>query len=417
MNRFLVLFLDRLIRRGHLEIESSTGVTRTFGDGSGPPIAIRLADRAAELRLVLNPELALGELFMDGRLQIKRGDLYDFLALGASNLVDFTGMSWLKALEGARVLFRRLHQRNGRGRARRNIAHHYDLDRRLYRSFLDSDMQYSCAYFERAGQSLDEAQLAKKRHIAAKMLVDERHSVLDIGCGFGGMALYLAQIVGARATGVTLSSEQREVAARRAAEAGLADRVDIRLQDYRDVEERFDRIVSVGMFEHVGAAHFDEFFLKSRELLKDDGVMTLHAIGRSDPPGATNPWIKKYIFPGGYIPALSEVTASIERCGLYVTDVEILRLHYADTLKAWRERFLAHLDEVKAIYDDRFCRLWEFYLAASEVAFRVYGYMVFQFQLAKRQEIMPRTRDYVGERESQLRKRESQRGALWRAAS
>jgi cyclopropane-fatty-acyl-phospholipid synthase len=417
MNRFLVLFLDKLIRRGRLEVESSTGATRTFGDGSGPPIAIRFADRAAELRLILNPELALGELFMDGRLQIKQGDLYEFLALGASNLVDFTGMSWLKTLERARVLFRRLYQRNGRRQARRNIAHHYDLDRRLYRLFLDSDMQYSCAYFEREGQSLDEAQLAKKRHIAAKMLVDERHSVLDIGCGFGGMALYLSQTVGARATGVTLSNEQFEVASRRAAEAGLADRAEFRLQDYRDVRDRFDRIVSVGMFEHVGAAHFDEFFSKSRDLLKDDGVMTLHAIGRSEPPGATNPWIQKYIFPGGYIPALSEVSASIERCGLFVTDIEILRLHYADTLKAWRERFLANIDEVKAIYDDRFCRLWEYYLAASEVAFRVYGYMVFQFQLAKSQDVVPRTRDYVGEREAQLRKREKQQGALWRVAS
>jgi cyclopropane-fatty-acyl-phospholipid synthase len=417
MNRFLVLFLDKLIRCGHLEVESSSGAIRTFGDGSGPPIAIRFADPAAEFKLILNPEMALGELFMDGRLQIKRGDLYDFLALGAANVVDFTGMSWLKTLERARVLFRRLYQRNGRQRARRNVAHHYDLDQRLYRLFLDADMQYSCAYFEREGQTLEEAQLAKKRHIAAKMLVDERHSVLDIGCGFGGMALYLSQTVGARTTGVTLSNEQHEVASRRAAEAGLGDRLDFRLQDYRDVREQFDRIVSVGMFEHVGAAHFDEFFSKSRDLLKDDGVMTLHAIGRSEPPGATNPWIQKYIFPGGYIPALSEVSASIERSGLFITDIEILRLHYADTLKSWRERFLANIDEVKALYDDRFCRLWEYYLAASEVAFRVYGHMVFQFQLTKRQDVVPRTRDYVGEREAQLRKRESQKGALWRVAS
>jgi cyclopropane-fatty-acyl-phospholipid synthase len=277
-------------------------------------------------------------------------------------------------------------------------------------------LQYSCAYFEREGQTLEEAQLAKKRHLAAKLLVEEGRSVLDIGCGFGGMALYLAQIAGARATGVTLSQEQFAIASRRAAESGLAERVAFRLQDYRDVEERFDRIVSVGMFEHVGVAGFDEYFAKARSLLKDDGVMLLHAIGRSDGPGATNPWIKKYIFPGGYIPSLSEVTAAIERSGLYVTDIEILRLHYADTLKAWRERFLGRREEAKALYDERFCRMWEYYLAGSEVSFRIYGHMVFQIQLAKRQDVVPRTRDYIVEREAQLRNREGAHPTLWRVA-
>jgi cyclopropane-fatty-acyl-phospholipid synthase len=417
MTKFLAFFLTKLVRHGHLEVETCDGVVRVFGDGAGPRLAVRLADRAAEREMTLNPELAIGELFMDGRLIVTHGDLYDLLTLGASNLGSYAGLAWAGLLNEARILLRRFHQRNDRARARLNVARHYDLDRRIYRLFLDADCQYSCAYFEREGQALEEAQLAKKRHLAAKLLIDERHSVLDIGCGFGGTPLYLAQVAGARATGVTLSQEQFEVASQRAAESGLGDRVAFRLQDYRDVEEQFDRIVSVGMFEHVGVAHFDEYFDKARRLLKDDGVMLLHAIGRSDGPGATNPWIKKYIFPGGYIPSLSEVMASIERSGLYVTDVEILRLHYADTLRAWRERFLAHREEAKALYDERFCRMWEFYLAGSEVAFRVYGHMVFQIQLAKRQDVVPRTRDYIGEREAQLRKREGKQSALWRAAS
>jgi cyclopropane-fatty-acyl-phospholipid synthase len=417
MSQLFALFLSKLIRRGHLEVETSDGVTRVFGDGTGPRLAVRLADRAAERELTLNPELALGELYMNGRLELTHGDLYDLLALGASNLSSYVGPSWVATLSEARVALRRFQRRNDRARARSNVARHYDHDRRLYRLFLDADWQYSCAYFEREGQTLEEAQLAKKRHLAAKLLLDDGHSVLDIGCGFGGMALYLAQIAGARFTGVTLSQEQFALASRRAAESGLAERVAFRLQDYRDVEEQFDRIVSVGMFEHVGVAAYDEHFAKVRRLLKDDGVMLLHSIGRSDRPGANNPWIEKYIFPGGYIPSLSEVLASVERSGLYVTDMEILRLHYADTLKAWRERFLARREEAKALFDERFCRMWEFYLAGSETSFRVNGNMVFQLQLAKRQDVVPRTRDYIAEREAQLREREAAQSEFWRAAS
>ena len=405
-------FLHSLIRHGHLEVETSDGVVQIFGDRTGPKLGVKIVDRAAELELAFDPTLALGELYMDGRLIVTKGDLYDVMALGEQNIVAFGGPRWLKLLEDLRIATRRLRQRNDRLRARRNIAHHYDLNVRLYDLFLDSDRQYSCAYFERPDASLEEAQLAKKRHIAAKLLVDDDHSVLDIGCGFGGLGLYLAGTAGARATGVTLSKEQHAVATKRAIDGGLADRVSFRLQDYRDVDERFDRIVSVGMFEHVGVSHFDEYFQNIARLLKDDGVMLLHAIGRSGKPNATNPWIEKYIFPGGYIPSLSEVFASIERAGLYVTDTEILRLHYAETLKEWRRRFVANREQAKALYDERFCRMWEFYLAGSETSFRIDANMVFQIQLAKRQDVVPLTRDYIGAREARLREREIQKPAL-----
>lgn len=406
MSILFAYFLSKLIRTGQIEIETADGRVRSYGDGTGPRVGVRLKDSKAERQLMADPELAVGELYMDGRLEITRGDLYDMIDMGARNLALGAGPGWIRLVSKGRVLLRRWNQRNDRRRARRNIASHYDLDHRLYDLFLDADRQYSCAYFERRGQSLEEAQLAKKRHIAAKLLIEEGHRTLDIGCGFGGMGLYLAQTAGARVTGVTLSEEQHGIAAQRARDAGLADRADFRLQDYRDVEGPFERIVSVGMFEHVGAAAFDEYFSHVRRLLTDDGVMLLHAIGRSDGPGATNPWIQKYIFPGGYIPALSEVLAAIERHKLFVTDIEILRLHYAETLKAWRERFMARRDEARAMYDERFCRMWEFYLAGSESSFRVDGHMIFQIQIAKRQDVVSLKRDYIGEREAMLRRRE-----------
>jgi cyclopropane-fatty-acyl-phospholipid synthase len=399
-------YLRRLVRKGRLEVETADGVVETFGDGEGPLLGVKLLDRAAEGRLILNPALTLGELYTDGRLVVTKGGLYDVLELGARNLRELKGLPWVEAVDGIRTAFRSLHQRNNRRRAKRNVARHYDLDARIYDLFLDWDRQYSCAYFEYPGQSLDEAQTAKKRHIAAKLLPQEGVTALDIGCGFGGLALYLAGVGGARATGVTLSEEQFAVAKDRARQTGLADQVEFRLQDYRDVGETFDRIVSVGMFEHVGVNRYDEFFTKAGRLLKDDGVMLLHSIGRNSVPGATNPWIRKYIFPGGYIPSLSEVLPAVERAGLYVTDIEILRLHYADTLRAWRERFMARRDEAAKLYDERFCRMWEFYLAGSETSFRVDGNMVFQIQLARRQEAAPLTRAYIAEREAELRRRE-----------
>jgi cyclopropane-fatty-acyl-phospholipid synthase len=307
-----------------------------------------------------------------------------------------------------RFLRRRWAQFNPRNRSRKNVAHHYDLDGRLYSLFLDADRQYSCAYFETPDQSLDDAQLAKKRHLAAKLLLQPGQNVLDIGCGWGGLALYLAELTGVSVTGVTLSEEQFGIAHARAAEKHLSDVAQFRLQDYRDIGEKFDRIVSVGMFEHVGINHYNTFFQKSAAMLKDDGVMVLHSIGRSEGPGITNPWIAKYIFPGGYIPAVSEVMAAIQDSGLLITDLEILRLHYAETLKAWRERFDAHRDEVERLYDQRFVRMWEFYLACSEMAFREQNLMVMQYQLTKRQGVTPMTRDYIGREETRLRGAERQ---------
>jgi cyclopropane-fatty-acyl-phospholipid synthase len=283
------------------------------------------------------------------------------------------------------------------------VAHHYDLDGRLYALFLDADQQYSCAYFESPDVSLDDAQLAKKRHLAAKLLVKPGANVLDIGCGWGGLALYLAEMCGAHVTGVTLSEEQYRRARERAAERGREHEAEFRLVDYRDVDGRFDRIVSVGMFEHVGVGFYETYFGKCAQLLQDDGVMLLHSIGRKSPPSVTNPWLAKYIFPGGYIPALSEIVPVIERAGLIVTDIEVLQLHYAETLKAWRERFLAHRNEVVRLYDQRFVRMWEFYLASSEMAFRAGDMVVFQIQLAKRKGITPATRDYIVREEARLR--------------
>lgn len=391
-----------VIRRGTLRVTTAHGRIFTVGDGTGRPLAVRFRNAATEIAILLDPDLRLGEAYMDGTFVVEEGSIADFLALAlAQDGRAFPRWMWPQWI--IRFLQRRFQQFNGRDRSRRNVAHHYDLDGRLYSLFLDPDRQYSCGYFESPDQSLDDAQLAKKRHLAAKLLVRPNCRVLDIGCGWGGLALYLAEICGAQTVGITLSEEQLGFARVRAAEKGLSNSVKFRLQDYRDVPGQFDRVVSVGMFEHVGVGFYDAFFQKIASLLADDGVFLLHSIGRSDPPGITNPWIARYIFPGGYIPALSEVLPAIERAGLLITDIEILRLHYADTLKAWRERFLARSDEVERLYGARFVRLWEFYLAASEIAFRQEAMMVFQIQMTKRQEVVPVTRDYVAREEARLR--------------
>jgi cyclopropane-fatty-acyl-phospholipid synthase len=401
------------VTRGNLQVTTARGATLSFGDGSGPPVAVRFVSASAQRRVLLNPDLRLGEAYMNGTFVVDRGSIAEF--------VDLVGdrpplPRWALPFAALHFLWRRLTQRNWRGRSRRNVAHHYDLDGRLYSLFLDSDRQYSCAYFESPEDSLDDAQLAKKRHLAAKLLLKERHRLLDIGCGWGGLALYAAEVCGATVTGITLSQEQLAVARQRAKERQLDGATTFHSLDYRDVTGSFDRIVSVGMFEHVGVSFYDAFFAKCAKVLSDDGVMVLHSIGRSEGPSYTNAWINKYIFPGGYIPALSEVLPAIERAGLLVTDIEILRLHYAETLKAWRERFLAHRDEVLRIYDAHFLRMWEFYLAASEMAFRRQNMMVMQVQLAKRQGVVPVTRDYIAAGEARLRKREARPRAPLRLA-
>jgi cyclopropane-fatty-acyl-phospholipid synthase len=401
MDRLLRKFLSQFIRRGSMKVATASGATFTFGDGSGEPVEVRFVTADAQRKILINPELGLGEAYMDGAFVVERGNIADALAI----LLDQPDLlpHWAKPWWHLRYLTRRLQQFNPRGRARSNVAHHYDLDGRLYSLFLDADKQYSCAYFETPETTLDDAQLAKKRHIAAKLLLSGGQRVLDIGSGWGGLGLYLAEVGGCDVTGITLSTEQLQLANMRAAEKGLSGSARFLLQDYRDVEGPFDRIVSVGMFEHVGVKFYDTYFKRCAELLSEDGVMLLHSIGRSQGPDSTNPWIAKYIFPGGYIPALSEVLPSIERAGLLVCDVEILRLHYAETLKAWRERFMARREEAVQLYDERFALMWEFYLAACEMTFRKQHMMNFQLQLTKRQGVVPMTRDYIGQTEARLR--------------
>ena len=399
MDRLLCYFLQQFIRRGAMNFTTAGGAKFSCGDGTGQPVSVRFLTTDAERRVLLNPELALGEVYMEGTFVVENGTIADALAI----LMDQPDIvpRWAKLQWWLRYPARHVRQFNPRSRSKDNVAHHYDLDGRLYSLFLDADKQYSCAYFETPDATLDDAQLAKKRHLAAKLLIEGGNRVLDIGCGWGGLSLYLAEMTGATVTGITLSTEQLQAANARAAEKNLSAK--FFLEDYRDVTGPFDRIVSVGMFEHVGVDFYETYFRRCAELLTDDGVMLLHSIGRSEGPDATNPWIAKYIFPGGYIPALSEVMPAIERAGLLVCDTEILRLHYAETLKAWRQRFMARREEAVQLYDERFARMWEFYLACSEMSFRKQNMMNFQLQLTKRQGVVPMTRDYIGREEAKLR--------------
>jgi cyclopropane-fatty-acyl-phospholipid synthase len=401
MDRLLRYFLKQFIRRGAMTFTTASGAKFSCGDGTGEPVAVRFLTTDAERRVLLNPELGLGEVYMEGTFVVETGSIADALAilLGQPEMLP----RWAKLQWWLRYLVRHAQQYNPRGRSKDNVARHYDLDGRLYSLFLDADMQYSCAYFETPDTTLDDAQLAKKRHLAAKLLIGPGDRVLDIGSGWGGLGLYLAEMTGANVTGVTLSTEQLQVSNARAAEKDLTRSAKFFLEDYRDIPGPFDRIVSVGMFEHVGVDFYETYFRRCAELLTDDGVMMLHSIGRSLGPDVTSPWIAKYIFPGGYIPALSEVIPAIERAGLLVCDIEILRLHYAETLKAWRERFMARREEAVQLYDERFARMWEFYLACSEMSFRKQGLMNFQIQLAKRPDAVPMTRDYITREEAKLR--------------
>jgi cyclopropane-fatty-acyl-phospholipid synthase len=369
-------------------------------------VTVRLHDRSLHHRLLLNPKLAIGEAYMDGTLTVEDAGLYDLVDLLALNLAAYENRPSRRFANEIQRVLRVIHTHNPMHRAQRNVAHHYDLSGALYDLFLDRDRQYSCAYFTPDTETLEEAQENKKLHLAAKLLLKSGQRLLDIGSGWGGLALYLSRLTEVDATGITLSTEQHKVSNQRAEADGLGERVRFHLRDYRAETGRYDRIVSVGMFEHVGVPHYETFFRKVSDLLADDGVALLHSIGRMEPPGGTNPWLRKYIFPGGYTPALSEVLTAIERVGLWVTDVEILRLHYAETLRHWRRRFDENRERVRAIYDDRFCRMWEFYLVGCEVAFRRLNQMVFQIQIARRQEAVPLTRDYIYEFERAHRERE-----------
>ena len=388
-------FLNRMFKTGSLEVRLPGGRRLVVGDGSQPSVAVTVTDNVTLARIIAQPSLGVGEAYMDGRLIIDRGNIHDLVDLASRNTGGRPGVKRPGAL--GRWWTRMVREHNERQSARRNVAHHYDLSLDLYRTFLDDDLQYSCAVFERPGMTLEEAQAAKKRRLAAKLQLSEGQRVLDIGCGWGGLALSLAAWTGVRVDGVTLSAEQLHTAQARAEAQGLAGRVSFSLTDYRDVAGTYDRIVSVGMFEHVGRPNYQAFFDTIARRLADDGVALIHSIGRSDTPSVTDPFTAKYIFPGGYIPALSEVLPAVERAGLRVTDIEILRLHYAKTLRCWLDRFWARREEVAALYDERFCRMWEFYLAGAEMGFRYGRHMNFQMQLAKRVDALPLTRDYIAE--------------------
>jgi len=391
----LAAVLPRVIRIGRLTVIDAAGRTHVFKGLPGPSATVRLHDPKLHWKLLLNPRLLVPEAYMDGTLTIEEGSLYDFLDVLTKNEAALANRLLIQVEDALRRVVRYIHQYNPVARSRRNAAHHYDLSDQLYELFLDRDRQYSCAYFQSPQDDLDTAQASKKGHLAAKLLLRPGQKVLDIGSGWGGLALYLASECGADVTGLTLSQEQLKVAQRRAAAAGLADRVRFHLRDYREEQGQYDRIVSVGMFEHVGVDHYGAFFDKLASLLKPDGVALLHSIGRMDGPAATNPWLRKYIFPGGYCPALSEVVPVAEKKRLWITDIEILRLHYAETLRQWRARFQQNREQIRALYDERFCRMWETYLVGAELSFRNGGMLVFQMQLAKAVDTVPLTRDYI----------------------
>ncbi|WP_224813949.1 cyclopropane-fatty-acyl-phospholipid synthase family protein [Hasllibacter sp. MH4015] len=399
--------LDRMLRdfvqRGALALTFPDGTRKVYGDAARAPVELTLNDPSLPRRLVLNTDLAVGEGYMDGTLTIAQDDLEGFLSLATANAARSDNVWWRAISARIHTARRVFDQWNPAHKARQNVAHHYDLSSDLYDLFLDEDRQYSCAYFRDPSMTLDQAQAAKKHHIAKKLLLEPDMEVLEIGCGWGGMALTLAQDYDVHVLGVTLSEEQHRIATDRAVRAGLSDRVRFQLMDYRDVTGQFDRVVSIGMFEHVGVPHYREYFRNVRDRLTDDGVALIHTIGRAYPPGHTSPWIQKYIFPGGYCPSLSEMSAAVEKEDLYPTDIEVWRLHYAETLRHWHDRFTARQAEAEALYDARFCRMWRYYLKAAETTFRHNRQCVFQFQMARRQEAVPLTRDYMQDRPARHR--------------
>jgi cyclopropane-fatty-acyl-phospholipid synthase len=402
------LFLERRVKRGTLIVHHANGKTRTFGtpDPAFPNVAIRFTDKGAAAAIVRDPGLGAGEAYMNGRMVVEQGDVRDLVTLLSSNDPWERGNNALNPTAGKRAVqavTHRLNRINMARRSKRNVAHHYDLSDRLYDLFLDADRQYSCAYFTDPANSLEQAQADKKAHIVAKLAIEPGMTVLDIGCGWGGMALYIHAKTGAEVLGITLSEEQLKVARRRAEEAGVADKVRFELIDYRHVTGAFDRIVSVGMFEHVGPPQYRTFMRKCRDLLTQRGVMLLHTIGRAGGPGVTDDWTVKYIFPGGYNPALSEIVRSYEGSRFLMTDVEVLRLHYGYTLDIWYDRTTAAKDAIVALYDERFYRMWQFYLAGAASAFHTGSLVNYQLQFVKDRHTLPITRDYMIEGERKLR--------------
>ena len=404
----LDLFLSRRVKRGQLTVVHHNGERRTFGvaHAAFPKVTIRFTDKGAAGAIIRDPGLGAGEAYMHGRLVLDEGDILDLVTLMTANDLWEDGANALAAnlpTRAVQAVTHRIGRINMARRSKRNVAHHYDLSDRLYDLFLDADRQYSCAYFTDPANSLEQAQSDKKAHIAAKLALAPGMRVLDIGCGWGGMALYLHEKTGAEVLGVTLSEEQLKVARERAEAAGVADKVKFELIDYRHVTGKFDRIVSVGMFEHVGTAHYRTFFRQCRDLLTDDGVMLLHTIGRMSGPGVTDEWTVKYIFPGGYNPALSEIIRAHEGLNMFLTDVEVLRLHYAYTLQHWYDRTVAAQEQIVALYDAPFFRMWQFYLAGALCAFKYGGLVNYQLQFAKNRHVLPITRDYMAVAEAQYR--------------
>lgn len=400
--RLLNSMLKKFVQIGTIRIIDADGQIYEHIGVDGPKVTLRLTDKNLAQKLFLNPELRAGEAYVDGTMIIEEGTIRDLLMIFALNRKSLRNQPLQKNIRRFLKYVRSFHQRNSLATARANVAHHYDLSNDLYRLFLDEDMHYSCAYFASPDNTLEEAQQNKIRHIAAKLNLKPGQKILDIGSGWGGMAMYLAEHADVEVLGVTLSKEQQSLATERAKKRGLQDKVRFELIDYREVEGKFDRIVSIGMFEHVGTDHHQEYFTKIKDLLTDDGVALVHAIGRKGRPGPTSAWIRKYIFPGASSPALSETCAAIEKSGLWTTDIEILRLHYADTLLAWEQRFQTNRQKVTDLLDERFCRMWEFYLIVSEMSFRNGKHMIFQIQLGKTIDTLPITRDYMAEAEAKL---------------
>ena len=378
MNSLLTLMLSRLVTRGSLTVYAANGEKRVFGDGAGNPVAVRFKDSKAEWEFVLDTDLRLGEIYQDGRFVVEQGTIFDFLTLILRESKNSRPSLPIRIMDFMRFHLRKIMVNTSKSQTKSNAAYHYDLDGHIYDWMLDADKQYTCAYYEKPDMTLEEAQLAKKRHVTAKLLVEPGMSVLEMGCGWGGFALYLAQVAQAgQVVAVNLSEEQVAIARKRAEAAGLAGRVEFQVKDYRDSEGFYDRVVSVGMLEHVGPSHYSSFFKTIKNTLKEDGVAFCHTIGCNDGINFPNPWLNKYIFPSGYLPSLSELTTAIEGAGLQVMDAEIWRLHYVPTLREWRHRFMRHREEAAKIFDERFCRMWEYYLAMGEAAFLFEDVVVF----------------------------------------